>query len=131
MTLRTSPGRATHRFHRWDYRKRYFVFKEHDLNLITILTHQFNLRAIFLEEAPFVNYVPPDNETGECKMSRSVPCRGFGDNNTSRGCCAGFCIDLFQKFAHDLKFTYDLSRVEDGAWGILNVGFFQLTFFEY
>lgn len=95
------------------------------------LPEKFNLRAIFLEEAPFVNYVPPDNETGECKMSRSVPCRGFGDNNTSRGCCAGFCIDLFQKFAHDLKFTYDLSRVEDGAWGILNVGFFQLTFFEY
>ncbi len=29
----------------------------------------------WLDEPPFVNFVPPDNETGECKVSRAVRCR--------------------------------------------------------
>ena len=41
-------------------------------------------------------------------------------------CCSGFCIDLLQKFSHDLKFTYDLYKVEDGAWGVVNVSSLNL-----
>nr|XP_027196255.1 glutamate receptor ionotropic, NMDA 2B-like [Dermatophagoides pteronyssinus] len=91
------------------------------------IPEKFSLKVSWLEEPPFVNFVPPDNETGECRMSRAVPCKysiiNTADmNGTSNGCCAGFCIDLLQKFANDLKFTYELVRVEDGAWGILNNG---------
>ncbi|KFM73572.1 Glutamate [NMDA] receptor subunit epsilon-2, partial [Stegodyphus mimosarum] len=92
---------------------------------------KFNLKVTFLDEPPFVNVFPPDNETGECKTSRSVRCRVapehkfFGMNHSLAirnpdyyKCCSGFCIDLLQKFAQDLKFSYDLYRVEDGTWGV-------------
>lgn len=36
---------------------------------------KFNLKITFLEEPPYVNLLAPDNETGECKTSRSVKCR--------------------------------------------------------
>ncbi|GFQ70517.1 glutamate receptor ionotropic, NMDA 2B [Trichonephila clavata] len=36
---------------------------------------KFNLKITFLKEPPYVNLLPPDNETGECKTSRSIKCR--------------------------------------------------------
>ena len=33
------------------------------------------MKVTFLEEPPFINSVPPDNETGECKVSRAVRCK--------------------------------------------------------
>ncbi|KAG8193265.1 hypothetical protein JTE90_027009 [Oedothorax gibbosus] len=95
---------------------------------------KFNLKITFLKEPPYVNLLPPDNETGECKTSRSIRCRVapewkfIGINHTAAvrnpdfyKCCSGFCIDLLQKFSQDLKFTYDLYQVEDGAWGVVNM----------
>lgn len=55
------------------------AFKNH--KLIACLSFQFSMRVSWLEEAPFINYVPPDNETGECKMSRAVPCYATYPNN--------------------------------------------------
>ncbi|XP_054718557.1 glutamate receptor ionotropic, NMDA 2B-like [Uloborus diversus] len=94
---------------------------------------KFNLKITFLKEPPYVNLLPPDNETGECKTSRSIRCRiapehklvGINHSVAVRNpeyykCCSGFCIDLLQKFSQDLKFTYDLYQVEDGAWGVVN-----------
>lgn len=93
---------------------------------------KFNLKITFMEEPPYVNLVPPDNETGECETSRAVRCRVaprsafensgntsvFLRNSNYFMCCSGFCIDLLQKFANDLGFSYDLYRVEDGIWGV-------------
>ncbi|XP_076366206.1 glutamate receptor ionotropic, NMDA 2B-like isoform X2 [Tachypleus tridentatus] len=96
---------------------------------------KFNLKITFLEEPPYVNIFPMDSETRECKASRSVRCRVVPDTqlaevNMSEAihdpryfkCCSGFCIDLLQSFAADLGFTYDLFRVSDGTWGVLNNG---------
>ncbi|RWS31617.1 glutamate receptor ionotropic: NMDA 2B-like protein [Leptotrombidium deliense] len=91
---------------------------------------KFNLKVTFLDEPSFVNMLPLDEETGKCKTSRSVLCRrtneldSIGNRSLSRPyqCCSGFCIDLLQMFADDLKFSYELNRVEDGNWGVLNNG---------
>jgi len=44
-----------------------------------------------------------------------------GHQSNITKCCSGFCIDLLQKFADDIGFTYELTRVDDPKWGTLRV----------
>ncbi|KAK9701608.1 Receptor family ligand binding region [Popillia japonica] len=91
---------------------------------------KFHLKITFLEEPPYINLAPPDPVTGKCSMDRGVLCRIATEaditevdasqahrNGSFYQCCSGFCIDLLEKFAEELAFTYELVRVEDGRWG--------------
>ncbi|XP_059618480.1 glutamate receptor ionotropic, NMDA 2B [Phlebotomus argentipes] len=93
---------------------------------------KFHLKITFLEEAPYINLSPADPVSGKCLMDRGVLCRVASDqdmadvdvsqahkNSSFYQCCSGFCIDLLEKFAEELGFTYELVRVEDGRWGTL------------
>nr|XP_040240394.1 glutamate receptor ionotropic, NMDA 2B isoform X1 [Anopheles coluzzii] len=96
---------------------------------------KFHLKITFLEEAPYINLSPADPVSGKCLMDRGVLCRVAADhemtdidmgqahkNGSFYQCCSGFCIDLLEKFAEELGFTYELVRVEDGKWGTLENG---------
>lgn len=91
------------------------------------------MKITFLEEAPYINLSPSDPVSGKCLMDRGVLCRVAADHDISDieqahkngsfyQCCSGFCIDLLEKFAEELGFTYELVRVEDGKWGTLDNG---------
>ncbi|XP_049809424.1 glutamate receptor ionotropic, NMDA 2B [Schistocerca nitens] len=96
---------------------------------------KFHLKITFLEEPPYINLAPPDPVTGKCSMNRGVLCRVANDvdmagvelpsahrNGSLYQCCSGFCIDLLEKFAEELAFSYELVRVEDGRWGTIENG---------
>ncbi|CAG0885260.1 unnamed protein product [Darwinula stevensoni] len=85
---------------------------------------KFHLRITFMEEPPYLNMGEPDPKTEKCSANRGVLCRAPAhlspssrNDTTIHYCCSGFCIDLLEKFAADLGFTYDLFRVKDGVWG--------------
>lgn len=97
---------------------------------------KFHLKITFLEEAPYINLSPIDPITGKCGgIDRGVLCRvapadvDVGSdfdtahkNSSFYQCCSGFCIDLVEKFAEELGFTYELWRVADGRWGTYENG---------
>ncbi|XP_043223940.1 glutamate receptor ionotropic, NMDA 2B-like isoform X2 [Amphibalanus amphitrite] len=96
---------------------------------------KFHLKILFLEESPYVILGMPDPITGKCSANRGVLCRIAPEadiegmnltvaqrNSSLYQCCSGFCIDLLEKFAKDLIFTYDLVRVDDGKWGTIENG---------
>ncbi|KAK8389919.1 hypothetical protein O3P69_012846 [Scylla paramamosain] len=91
---------------------------------------KFELKIVFLEEPPYISLAPADPVTQQCASNSGVPCKVppsreemESENVTATAktmCCSGFCIDLLEKFATDLGFTYELVRVEDGKWGTVD-----------
>lgn len=45
----------------------------------------------------------------------------FFRNVTLYKCCTGYCVDLLDKLAKDIGFTYTLYKVRDEKWGIKSV----------
>lgn len=42
----------------------------------------------------------------------------FLRNRTLLKCCSGYCVDLLNKLANDIGFTYTLYKVRDEKWGL-------------
>nr|CAG4651579.1 EOG090X00ST [Triops cancriformis] len=82
-----------------------------------------HLKVMTIQEKPFVYAREISSDKGElCDvMQKELPCPWF--NNSGEGdksyCCRGYCIDLLQKLAHKINFTFDLVLSPDGQYGNL------------
>ncbi|XP_052800896.1 glutamate receptor ionotropic, NMDA 2B-like [Mya arenaria] len=87
-------------------------------------------RIVTKEEEPFVNFVAPDEITGQCGH-HAVPCfvnshhlkkKNLTDADITNGtvdyCCTGFCIEVLQTLAEKMNFEFVIYEVPDGQWGI-------------
>ncbi|MFH4983243.1 hypothetical protein AB6A40_009952 [Gnathostoma spinigerum] len=86
----------------------------------------FHARVVTLQEPPFIIVSQLDPETGSCPGNQGSICnwdveiyedKGVTRNKTVKKCCSGFCIDLLQKLAKDIGFTYTIYKVPDNKWG--------------
>uniref|UniRef100_A0A915LVZ2 Uncharacterized protein n=1 Tax=Meloidogyne javanica TaxID=6303 RepID=A0A915LVZ2_MELJA len=76
---------------------------------------KFHIRVVTLHEPPFVVVTELDPETGQCP---GTPCDWGFENTTLWKCCTGYCVDLLNKLAADIGFSYTLYKVRDEKWGI-------------
>lgn len=42
----------------------------------------------------------------------------YFSNSTVLKCCTGYCVDLLNKLAADIGFTYTMYKVRDEKWGL-------------
>ncbi|VDK59302.1 unnamed protein product [Anisakis simplex] len=87
----------------------------------------FHVRVVTLHEPPFIIVSDLDPESGSCPGNQGAICdwgvEEFTDdgvlrNRTLNKCCSGYCVDLLEKLAKDVGFTYTLYKVRDEKWGI-------------
>lgn len=100
---------------------------------------RLHLRVVTLVEHPFVFTREVDGD-GQCPAGQlcldpltneSAVLRGLFQNSGGpngsvptdlKKCCYGYCIDLLEKLAEDMGFTFDLYIVGDGKYGGLKNG---------
>nr|CDJ95180.1 Extracellular ligand-binding receptor and Glutamate receptor and Ionotropic glutamate receptor domain containing protein [Haemonchus contortus] len=89
---------------------------------------KFHVKVVTLHEPPFIIVSDVDPDTGRCPGNQGSIC-DWGDeeidvpgegmkNHTLWKCCSGYCVDLLNKLANDIGFTYTLYKVRDEKWGL-------------
>lgn len=89
---------------------------------------KFHVKVVTLHEPPFIIVSDIDPDTGRCPGNQGSIC-DWGDeeidlpgegrkNRTLWKCCSGYCVDLLNKLANDIGFTYTLYKVRDEKWGL-------------
>ncbi|KAK3870716.1 hypothetical protein Pcinc_024077, partial [Petrolisthes cinctipes] len=80
------------------------------------------LKVLTIEEKPFVTTQRIDSKA-ECLGGGRVLCPWY--NTTTEGsnlyCCTGYCIDLLNKLASKINFTFELALSPDGQFGSLQM----------
>ncbi|CAI4222997.1 unnamed protein product [Auanema sp. JU1783] len=89
---------------------------------------KFHVKVVTLHEPPFITVSDVDPDTGRCPGNQGSICdwgdvetldeTGMKRNNTLWKCCSGYCVDLLNKLASDIGFTYTLYKVRDEKWGL-------------
>ncbi|CAB3397418.1 unnamed protein product [Caenorhabditis bovis] len=88
----------------------------------------FHVNVVTLHEPPFIIVSDVDPDTGRCPGNQGSICDwgdveytaegGIKKNRTLWKCCSGYCVDLLNKLATDIGFTYTLYKVRDEKWGL-------------
>ncbi|CAJ0943025.1 unnamed protein product, partial [Mesorhabditis belari] len=90
-------------------------------------TDKFHVKVVTLHEPPFITVSELDPDTGLCPGNQGSLCdwgkeeidiEGNRKNRTLTKCCSGYCVDLLNKLANDIGFTYTLYKVRDEKWGL-------------
>uniref|UniRef100_A0A3Q4H8V6 Glutamate receptor n=1 Tax=Neolamprologus brichardi TaxID=32507 RepID=A0A3Q4H8V6_NEOBR len=94
----------------------------HRLRVVTLVEHPF----VFTREVDEDGLCPAGQLCLDPKTNQSSIIHGLfnqlhNSNTTTdlRKCCYGYCIDLLEKLAEDMGFTFDLYIVGDGKYGAL------------
>uniref|UniRef100_A0A3B4FAZ2 Glutamate receptor n=1 Tax=Pundamilia nyererei TaxID=303518 RepID=A0A3B4FAZ2_9CICH len=92
----------------------------HRLRVVTLVEHPF----VFTREVDEDGLCPAGQLCLDPKTNQSSIIHGLfnqlhNSNTTTdlRKCCYGYCIDLLEKLAEDMGFTFDLYIVGDGKYG--------------
>uniref|UniRef100_A0A3Q1HR10 Glutamate receptor n=1 Tax=Anabas testudineus TaxID=64144 RepID=A0A3Q1HR10_ANATE len=96
----------------------------HRLRVVTLVEHPF----VFTREVDEDGLCPAgqlclDPRTNRTDIIHSLFNQLHNPNNLPedlRKCCYGYCIDLLEKLAEDMGFTFDLYIVGDGKYGALS-----------